>query len=79
MRLPTQPLTIDLKLGLTSRYLDILLTWRLWNFRSIAYSTMQYAMFLVMRDIRGLDPDALATKLHESLVKEKGLVGGICG
>ena len=25
---------------------------RLWNFRSIAYSTMQYSMFLVMRDIR---------------------------
>ena len=63
--------TVDLKLGLTARYVDILLTWRLWNFRSIAYSTMQYAMFLVMRDIRGLAPAALATKLHESLVKEK--------
>ena len=63
--------TVDLKLGLTARYVDVLLTWRLWNFRSIAYSTMQYAMFLVMRDIRGLTPGALATKLHESLVKEK--------
>ena len=63
--------TVDLKLGLTARYVDILLTWRLWNFRSIAYSTMQYAMFLVMRDIRGLAPAALATKLRESLVKEK--------
>ena len=63
--------TVDLKLGLTARYVDILLTWRLWNFRSIAYSTMQYAMFLVMRDIRGLAPAVLATKLHESLVKEK--------
>lgn len=62
---------VDLKLGLTARYVDILLTWRLWNFRSIAYSTMQYAMFLVMRDIRGLPPAALATKLRESLAKEK--------
>ena len=26
---------------------------RVWNFRSIAHSTMFYAMFLVMRDIRG--------------------------
>ena len=44
------------KIGLVARYLDILLTWRLWNFRTIAYSTMQYAMFVVMRDIRGLCP-----------------------
>ena len=39
------------KLRLVGRFLDILLAWRLWNFRSIAYSTMQYAMFIVMRDI----------------------------
>lgn len=58
------------KIGLVAHYLDILIAWRLWNFRSIAYSTMQYAMFVVMRDIRGLDPDALARKLHELLSKE---------
>ena len=59
-----------LKMRLVARYLDILLTWRLWNFRSIAYSTMQYAMFLVMRDIRGLSLPDLATRLHDSLSKE---------
>lgn len=58
------------KIGLVAQYLDILLTWRLWNFRTIAYSTMQYAMFVVMRDIRGLAPDALAQRLHEFLGKE---------
>ncbi|MHB2007152.1 MAG: DUF262 domain-containing protein [Acidobacteriaceae bacterium] len=58
------------KAGLVAQYLDILLTWRLWNFRTIAYSTMQYAMFVVMRDIRGLAPDALAHKLYEFLAKE---------
>ena len=58
------------KVGLVAQYLDIMLTWRLWNFRTIAYSTMQYAMFVVMRDIRGLAPDALARKLHEFLTKE---------
>jgi uncharacterized protein with ParB-like and HNH nuclease domain len=58
------------KIGLVAKYLDILLTWRLWNFRSIAYSTMQYAMFVVMRDIRGLNPDALAHKLNDYLSKE---------
>ena len=31
---------------------------------------MQYALFLVMRDIRGLDPKALAVKLREMLGKE---------
>jgi hypothetical protein len=62
--------TIDQKLGLVARYVDILLSWRIWNFRSIAYSTMQYAMFLVMRDIRGLAPAPLAKSLRESLGKE---------
>ncbi len=61
---------IDQKMALVARYLDILLAWRLWNFRSIAYSTMQYAIFRVMFDIRGLDTDSLALKLHESLSKE---------
>lgn len=61
---------VNQKLHLVSRFLDILLTWRLWNFRSIAYSTMQYAMFIVMRDIRGLALEPLAHKLHDVLAKE---------
>jgi uncharacterized protein with ParB-like and HNH nuclease domain len=64
-------LNIQRKMSLVSRYIDILLTWRIWNFRSIAYSTMQYAMFLVMRDIRGLDVDSLSQKLHSLLIQEK--------
>jgi hypothetical protein len=59
------------KIGIVAQYLDILLTWRLWNSRTIAYSAMQYTMFVVVRDIRGLAPDVLARKLHESLGKEK--------
>ena len=61
---------IDKKIRITARYIDILLTWRLWNFRSISYSTTQYAMFLVMRDIRGLEPDKLAQILFDKLQKE---------
>ncbi len=60
---------VNIKLRLTSRFIDILLAWRCWNSRSIAYSTMQYAMFLVMRDIRGLSPRPLAKKLYEMLEK----------
>ena len=61
---------INLKLLLVSRFIDILLAWRIWNYRSIAYSTMQYAMFLVMREIRGLDVKALAQKMLDILAKE---------
>lgn len=63
--------TVNTKLAIVARYVDILVTWRLWNFRSIGYSTMQYSMFVVMREIRGLSIAALATKLYESLLKEK--------
>jgi hypothetical protein len=65
------PVVIDQKLELVARYVDILLTWRLWNFRRIAYSNMEYAMFIVMRDIRGLQPDELAEQLHASLSEEE--------
>lgn len=58
---------IDRKLRVVAAYLDILLARRLWNFRSISYSTMQYAMFLTMRDIRGLEPEDLAGKLRARL------------
>lgn len=58
------------KLRLVAMFIDILLAWRIWNFRSIAYSTMQYAMFLYMRDTRGLDPLDLAQKLREFLARE---------
>lgn len=58
------------KMRVVANFIDILLAWRLWNFRSIAYSTMQYAMFLIMRNIRGLDLPALAARLHDELLKE---------
>lgn len=61
---------IRLKLRLVARFVDILIAWRIWNFRSIAYSTMQYAMFLVMREIRGLEPIPLAQKLQGILLRE---------
>lgn len=68
---PDDPaVVIDAKLELVARYLDTLLAWRIWNYRSIAYSTMQYAMFIIMRDIRGLDVEALAERLHASLSRE---------
>jgi len=59
------------KLRVVAKYVDIWTTWRLWNFRSIAYSTTQYTMFNVMKDIRNLDPSALAQKLFDGLDSEE--------
>lgn len=70
LRPSDDPDEITRKIRITAQFIDILLTWRLWNFRSIAYSTMQYAMFLVMRDIRGLGAADLAHLLHEKLLAE---------
>jgi Protein of unknown function (DUF1524) len=69
------PLTVDddqavadSKFELVGRFADILLAWRIWNFRATDYSTMQYAMFNVMRDIRGLGVQDLANRLHDYLL-----------
>ena len=58
------------KLRVVSAFLDILISRRIWNWRAIGYSTMQYAMFLVMRDIRRMDPSDLASTLQERLAGE---------
>lgn len=67
LRTDDAPEIIDKKLEIVGRYIDILLAWRIWNSRSTAYSTMSYAMFIAMRDIRGLDVPELAQTLHASL------------
>lgn len=58
------------KVRVVATYLDILLHRRIWNFRSIGYSTMQYAMFLVMRDVRGKSAVELAELLKGRLDPE---------
>jgi len=63
--------TIVRKLALVARYIDIRLTWRIWNFHRIDYATMQYAMFRVMLAIRGLAPYDLGIKLHDLLCEEE--------
>jgi hypothetical protein len=58
------------KLRIVSAYIDILINRRIWNFRAIDYSTMQYAMFLVMRDIRSKDTLELVELLQKRLEAE---------
>jgi hypothetical protein len=62
--------TILRKLRVTATYLDILINRRIWNYHAIDYSTMQYAMFLVMRDIRGRTLEELAATLRTRLDAE---------
>jgi uncharacterized protein with ParB-like and HNH nuclease domain len=63
--------SIERKLRITGAFLDILVARRIWNNRSIAYSTMQYAMFTYGRDIRGLGVDELVEVLSEKLRAEE--------
>jgi hypothetical protein len=58
------------KLRVAAAYLDILINRRIWNWRAFDYSTMQYAMFLTMRDIRGKSATDLAALLGERLDAE---------
>ncbi len=44
--------TIQAKIQAVSAFLEILLARRLWNWHSINYSTMQYTLFVIMREIR---------------------------
>src|SRR5262245_4271213 len=58
------------KLRVVAAYLDILIHRRIWNWRAIDYSTMQYAMCLVIRDIRGKSDTELADMLRQRLEGE---------
>jgi hypothetical protein len=59
------------KIRIVAAYLDIIIARRIWNFRAIDYSTMQYAMFLVMKEIRGLSTPAIAELLTKKLTDEE--------
>lgn len=52
--------TIQKKICITATAIEILIVRRIWNFRDISSSTMQYAMFTYMRDIRGKTPVEMA-------------------
>jgi hypothetical protein len=59
--------TVAEKLRITGSYLEILVARRIWNFRAFSYSTMQYAMWTLIRDIRGRDVDELGRILRGRL------------
>ena len=53
LRLSDNEDTMHRKMRLVATFIEIMLARRIWNFRAIDHSTMQYRAFLIMRDIRG--------------------------
>ena len=62
--------TAKRKIRIVAAYIDILIHRRIWNWRAIDYSTMQYTMFLVMREIRGKSASELVSILRPKLDAE---------
>lgn len=71
LRIDDDAATIDTKLEIVGLFIDILLAWRIWNFRATDYSTMQYGMTALMFRIRGLSVSELARELYRYLLDEK--------
>ena len=63
--------TVKAKLKLTADYLDCWLNRRLWNFKSIDYSTLQYATFLLTKELRNLSLETLRDKLITRLTSDQ--------
>jgi len=61
------PDTVSRKIRLVSGYIDILIARRIVNFRTLAYSSMVYTMFNLVKEIRGLDVTALAELLKSKV------------
>ena len=59
------------KMRIVAAYLDILIARRIWNWRSTSYSTMQYAIFQLVKRIRGKPVNELADTLVERLHAEE--------
>ena len=71
LRIDDQEQEILRKLRIAATYIDILVARRIWNFRAIDYSTMQYAMFLIMKEIRGKSAHKVSDILMGKLTQEE--------
>ena len=63
-------LTVSRKIRVVSSFVDILIHRRLWTFNSVIYRNMRYAMFNVIKDIRGKSLEELADLLTQRLATE---------
>lgn len=70
LRLSDDEDTVQRKMRLVATFIEITLARRIWNFKAIAHSTMQYRAFLIMKGIRGLELEALRDDLARRLSPE---------
>lgn len=62
--------TVFQKMRVVATFVEIMLARRIWNFKAIDHSTMQYRAFLIMRAIRRMDLEALRADLVRRLSPE---------
>jgi uncharacterized protein with ParB-like and HNH nuclease domain len=62
--------TVSRKIRVVSSFIDILIHRRLWTFKAVDYRNMRYAMFNVIKDIRGKSLEELADLLTQRLATE---------
>jgi hypothetical protein len=58
------------KANVVATFVDILIARRLWNGKSMDYNTMQYAMFLALKEIRGCSAEDCASLLKKRLEED---------
>ena len=62
---------LERKVALVADYLDIWLARRVWNFRTISYSSVKYTIFQLTKELRGRDlpglSEYLQSQLHEQV------------
>jgi hypothetical protein len=56
------------KANTVATFVDILISRRLWHGRSIDYNTMQNAMFLVLKEVRGKTPTEMVALLRKHIL-----------
>lgn len=59
------------KVALVADFLDIWLARRVWNFRTISYSSVKYTIFNLTKELRGRDTDSLSKYLREQLDEQE--------
>jgi hypothetical protein len=59
------------KMRVVSIFIDILITRRIWNCRDIGYNTLQYAMFTIIKGIRGKGATDVAAILTQRLAEDQ--------
>ena len=58
---------LHLKVALVADFLDIWLARRVWNFRTISYSSVKYTLFILTKELRGRSVAGLAKYLRAQL------------